>query len=86
MTEHAVTVPPPRDGFADAREEARELEGATFEERYALLRAACALVFDVLEHHPERELILSQRDPLPPDFAAVFERARHARPAGAPGG
>jgi hypothetical protein len=76
----------PAGRFADAREEARELEGASFEHRCALLRSACALVFEVLEHHPDRELISSQRDPLPPDFAAVLERARRARPPGAPSG
>lgn len=74
-------VPPPRDGFADALEEAREVENATPAERYQLLEVACAFVFQVLEQHPDREAILSYRDPLPPDAPGVLERARHASPA-----
>lgn len=74
-------VPPPRDSFADALEEAREVQNASFAERYQLLEAACALVFQVLEQHPDREAILSYRDPLPPDAGDVLERARRASPS-----
>lgn len=73
-------VPPPRDGFADACAEAAELEGLSFEERFQLLDDACAAVFQILEHHPDRQQILDYRDPLPADAEAVFARARHARP------
>ena len=65
MNPHAslpVSVPPPRDGWADALEEARELEGVSLQQRYALLESACRLVFTILEHHPEREAILAYRD------------------------
>ncbi len=74
-------VPAPRDGFADALQEAAEIAEASLDERYALFEAACALVFEMLVNHPNREEILSQRDPLLPDHAERFERARTARPS-----
>jgi hypothetical protein len=69
-------TPPPRDGWADALDEARELEGASFEERYALLRGACELVFEILSGHPRREQILAYQEPLPPESLALIERAK----------
>lgn len=73
-----LAVPPPRDSFADAVEEAQDVRDASFAERYRLLEALCSFVFEVLERHPDREAILSHRDPLPSDAADVFERARRA--------
>ena len=65
---NTARIPPARDGWADALEEARELRGLSFEQRYALLEAACRLVFQILENHPDRERILVYREP------ARFER------------
>jgi hypothetical protein len=75
-----IAVPPPRDSFADALAEAKEVADASFEERYRMFEAACALVFEILETHPDRQQILDYRDPLPADAPAVFERARRAEP------
>ncbi len=73
------SIPAPRDGWADALEEARELQGASFERRYALLESACRLVFSILEAHPDREQILSYREsPAHPlDALAASATARH---------
>jgi hypothetical protein len=60
---NSTGVPPARDSWADALEEARELRGLSFEQRYALLQSACRLVFQILENHPDRERILAYREP-----------------------
>ena len=65
-----ASVPPPRDGWQDALEEARELSGLSFSDRYERLESACRLVFTILEHHPDREAILAHRDPVP-DTAGI---------------
>lgn len=75
------STPSPRDGWADAIEEARDVAGLGFEARFELFRAACRLVFEILEHAPDREATLDYQEPLPSDSLALMERARQARPS-----
>jgi hypothetical protein len=79
--EAPTNTAPMRDAWADALCEAREVEGLSLEERYALLADACRLVFLILEGHPDREAILGFQEPLPPGARALRDRARRRRPS-----
>jgi hypothetical protein len=74
--ECAAVTPPPRDSWADALTEAREIRGLTAQQRYDLLASACAAVFEILDGHPRREEILAFQEPRAADTRAIIERAR----------
>jgi hypothetical protein len=74
--QRAAVTPPPRDGWADALAEAREVSGLTAPQRFQLLASACSAVFAILEHHPRRDEILGYQEPLSKETRALIERAR----------
>ncbi len=76
-----IIAPPPRDSWADAVAEARDVKDLSLEERYALFEAACRLVFTVLETSPDRDAILAFQEPLPPETRELIEQARRQAPA-----
>ncbi len=72
--------PAPQDEADLIREEVAAVVGMTPEQRADALLAVCESATLLLSAHPaeRRAAILSHRDELPPDSAALLERLRRA--------
>ncbi|MBI2376473.1 MAG: hypothetical protein HYV07_20935 [Deltaproteobacteria bacterium] len=70
------TVPPPRDGFADALDEARDFAWATPRDHLEVLRALCRAAYEQLESNPNRDAILAYQDPLPAESLRLIEELK----------
>jgi hypothetical protein len=71
----------PRDERLDVQRKAAEWRDATYEERDRASAAACRAAAAMLAERPDRERILSWREPPPADTLAILARLRaEARP------
>lgn len=72
-------IPPPRDSWQSALDEAAEYRNATFEEHYRAFEACCRLAEAVLARHPDREVLLARQEPLPAESLRLIRRLQQGR-------